>query len=91
MADTVERTLDDFSKLLKTIFEEDDDVFQVITKVAAMIYEIVRHEMALVTYKISLIKPVLRKKIFRVPNGNRTHDLSRLPVEGNTKTIWLKR
>ena len=25
MADTVERTLDDFSKLLKTIFEEDDD------------------------------------------------------------------
>ena len=25
MADTAERTLDDFSKLLKTIFEEDDD------------------------------------------------------------------
>ena len=25
MADTVERTLDDFAKLLKTIFEEDDD------------------------------------------------------------------
>ena len=25
MADTVERTLDDFVKLLKTIFEEDDD------------------------------------------------------------------
>ena len=35
MADAVERTLDDFAKLLKTIFEEDDDlkVFQVITKV----------------------------------------------------------
>ena len=25
MADTVERTLGDFAKLLKTIFEEDDD------------------------------------------------------------------
>ena len=25
MADTAERTLDDFAKLLKTIFEEDDD------------------------------------------------------------------
>ena len=25
MADTVERTLDDFAKLLKTIFEEEDD------------------------------------------------------------------
>ena len=25
MADTVERTLDDFAKLLKTIFEEDDE------------------------------------------------------------------
>ena len=25
MADTVERTFDDFEKLLKTIFEEDDD------------------------------------------------------------------
>ena len=25
MADTVERTLDDFAKLLMTIFEEDDD------------------------------------------------------------------
>ena len=25
MADAVERTLDDFAKLLKTIFEEDDD------------------------------------------------------------------
>ena len=25
MADTVERTLDDFATLLKTIFEEDDD------------------------------------------------------------------
>ena len=25
MADTVERTLDEFAKLLKTIFEEDDD------------------------------------------------------------------
>ena len=25
MADTFERTLDDFAKLLKTIFEEDDD------------------------------------------------------------------
>ena len=25
MADTVERTLDDFAKLLKTIFDEDDD------------------------------------------------------------------
>ena len=26
MADAVERTLDDFAKLLKTIFEEDDDL-----------------------------------------------------------------
>ena len=25
MVDAVERTLDDFAKLLKTIFEEDDD------------------------------------------------------------------
>ena len=25
MTDAVERTLDDFAKLLKTIFEEDDD------------------------------------------------------------------
>ena len=25
MADTVERTLDDFVKLLKTVFDEDDD------------------------------------------------------------------
>ena len=25
MVDTVEQTLDDFAKLLKTIFEEDDD------------------------------------------------------------------
>ena len=25
MADTIERTLDDFAKLLKTILEEDDD------------------------------------------------------------------
>ena len=25
MADTVERTLDDFAKLLRTIFDEDDD------------------------------------------------------------------
>ena len=26
MAEAVERTLDDFAKLLKTIFEEDDDM-----------------------------------------------------------------
>ena len=26
MADSVARTLDDFAKLLKTIFEEDDDL-----------------------------------------------------------------
>ena len=26
MADAVERTLDDFAKLLKTIFEENDDL-----------------------------------------------------------------
>ena len=26
MADAVERTLDDFAKLLKTIFEEDNDL-----------------------------------------------------------------
>ena len=26
MADAVERTLDDFAKLLKTSFEEDDDL-----------------------------------------------------------------
>ena len=26
MTDAVERTLDDFAKLLKTIFEEDDDL-----------------------------------------------------------------
>ena len=25
MADTVERTLDDFAKFLRTIFDEDDD------------------------------------------------------------------
>ena len=35
MADTVERTLDDFAKLPRTIFDEDDDPkgIQVITKV----------------------------------------------------------
>ena len=39
MADTVERTLDDFAKLLKTIFEEDDDpkVFQVIKNVILIV------------------------------------------------------
>ena len=26
MADTVKRTLDDFAKLLRTIFDEDDDL-----------------------------------------------------------------
>ena len=39
MADTVERTLDDFAKLPKTVFDEDDDpkVFQAITKVICIV------------------------------------------------------